>query len=461
MFAKEIYVKRRQRLCEKVGSGIILLPGNHESPMNYPENTYLFRQNSHFLYTTGIDIPGLFVAIDTDTRESVLFADELTMDDIIWTGPKERYQEIAARSGIEKVMPTDSLSTYLQKARKLKRAIHYLPPYRAETALQLEALLDVKTLNLKNTASVKLIKAMVDLRSVKGPEELAELEIAAAIGYEMHDAVMRHALPGATERELAAMAESIALSKGAGIAFPTILSQRGEILHGHDHSLTLEKRRLLICDAGAESLNHYASDFTRTIPVGGRFTQQQKELYQIVLDANNKAFELIKPGVLYRDIHLASCLVLAEGLKSLGILKGDMKEAVAMGAHGLFMVHGLGHMMGLDVHDMEDIGENYVGYDEEIGRSEQFGLRSLRLARRLQTGFVLTVEPGLYFIPALIQKWQAEKKLTDFIHYEKASGFIGTGGIRIEDDAVVTETGNRMPGAKRLPVTPEEIERLF
>lgn len=461
MFAKEIYIRRRQHLCEKVGSGIILLPGNVDSPMNYHENMYLFRQNSHFIYFAGIDIPELFVAIDADTRETILFANELTMDDIIWTGPKESYMDIAAKSGIAVIQPTDTLEAFVKKAQAQKREIHFLPPYRVDTAFALSELVGIPVGGIKEAASVKLIIAVVELRSVKGPEEIKELEKAATIGYDMHFAVMRGALPGVSERQLAALAEGLALARGNGIAFPTILTQRGEVLHGHDHSLTLKKGNLMICDAGAESLEHYASDFTRTIPVGGRFSQQQKDLYQIVLDANNKAFELIRPGVLYRDIHLESCLVLAEGLKSLGIMKGDMKEAVAQGAHAIFMVHGLGHMMGLDVHDMEDIGENYVGYDDEIRRSNQFGLRSLRLGKRLKSGYVLTVEPGLYFIPALIEKWRAEKILTDFINYEKAVSLIGTCGIRIEDDALVTEKGCRMPGEKRLPVTIKEIESLY
>jgi Xaa-Pro aminopeptidase len=461
MFAKEIYVQRRQRLCQKISEGIILLPGNLDSSMNYPDNTYLFRQDSHFLYFAGIDLPELFVMIDSEAKETILFGNEMTMDDIIWSGPKQSLKDLAARAGIYKVQPASSLSEYIRKAQFQKRSVHFLPPYRMENAVKLESLLGIPVANLKDSASVNLIKAVVALRSIKGPEEIEELRIAASIGYDMHYAVMKGAVPGVSERELAAKAEGIAFFKGSGISFPTILSQRGEILHGHEHGLKLEKGRFLLCDAGAESLEHYASDFTRTIPVGGRFSQKQKDLYQIVLDANNKAFELIRPGVFYRDVHLESCLVIAEGLKSLGILKGDMKEAVAQGAHALFMVHGLGHMMGLDVHDMEDLGEDFVGYDDEVSRNPQFGLKSLRLGRRLQPGFVLTVEPGLYFIPALIQKWKAEKHLIDFIDYNKAEQLVGIGGIRIEDDALVTETGCRMPGEKRLPVTPEEIASLF
>lgn len=461
MFAKEIYKSRRNSLCEKVGNGIILLPGNADSPMNYPENMYLFRQNSHFIYFAGFDIPELFVAIDVDTRETILFADELTINDIIWTGPKESYKEIALKSGIEKVLPVSSLETFVKQAINQKRDIQFLPPYRMDTRVHLSELTGIPLKEIKDASSIKLLKAVVELRSVKNPEEMKELDFAASVGYDMHYAVMKAALPGVHERKLAALAEGIALANANSNAFPIILTQKGEVLHGHEHTMVLTKGKVMICDAGAESFEHYASDFTRTIPVGGRFTQIQKDLYQIVLDANNKAFELIKPGILYMDVHLESCLVLAEGLKSLGLLKGDMKEAVANGAHALFMPHGLGHMMGLDVHDMEDLGENYVGYDEEISRSTQFGLRSLRLGKRLKPGYVLTVEPGLYFMPALIEKWRGEKHLADFINYDKAVSLIGTGGIRIEDDALVTESGCVMPGGKRLPVTVKEIEGLY
>jgi len=460
MFAKEIYQQRRARLCEQVGSGIILLPGNTDSSMNYTDNTYPFRQDSHFLYFAGMDHPDLFLLIDIDAQKAILFGDELTMDDIIWTGPKERLSDEAAKAGIVQVLPLSDLPIMLGQS-VAKRQIHFLPPYRAKNMLKLESLLGIPVQQLKDAASEKLIRAVVSLRSIKGPEEIAELEKASAIGYAMHYAAMTGAIPGASERDLAGLIEGIALSKGHGVSFPTILSQQGEVLHGHDHSLILEKGRFMLCDAGAESLTHYASDFTRTTPVGGYFTPQKKALYQIVLDANNRAFELIRPGVFYKDIHLDCCRVLAEGLKSLGILKGNIEDAVAEGAHALFMVHGLGHMMGLDVHDMEDLGENFVGYDEEVSRSNQFGLRSLRLGRRLQPGFVLTVEPGLYFIPALIQKWESDKILTDFIDYNKAKQFIGVGGIRLEDDALVTTSGCKMIGEKRLPITPSEIEGLF
>jgi Xaa-Pro aminopeptidase len=460
MFLPQVYCQRRDQLCEKVGSGLILLPGNKDASMNYPENMYPFRQNSHFLYFVGMDQPELFVVIDADERTTILFGNELTMDDIIWTGPMESLSDQAQKSGIVDTRPTSTLKDFLKKAKGLNRPIHFLPQYRAFNMLQLEDLTGIAALQLREKASEVLIHAVVALRSVKSADEILEIEKAAAVGYDMHVTALKMALPGETEKRIAGFIEGMALSRGRGLAFPTILTQRGEVLHGHSHTGILEEGRFMICDAGAESDEYYACDFTRTTTVGGRFTNQQRALYQIVLDANNKAFELIKPGVLYKDVHLASGKVLAEGLKAIGIMKGDTDAAVAAGAHALFMPHGLGHMMGLDVHDMEDLGENYVGYDEEISRSSQFGLRSLRLGRRLRPGFVLTVEPGLYFMRELILKWESEKILPEFINYTMAKKFIGTGGIRLEDDAIVTETACRMPG-KRLPITPEEIEGLF
>lgn len=428
--------------------------------MNYPENTYHFRQNSHFIYFVGMDQPELFVVIDVDERKTILFGNELTMDDIIWTGPMPSLGEQSLKSGITETRPTSTLADYIKKAQGLKRPIHFLPQHRAWTMLQLEDLTGIPAKQLHEKSSETLIRAVVALRSVKSAEEILEIEKAAAIGYDMHLTALKMAIPGETERNIAGVIEGIALSRCNGLAFPTILSQHGEVLHGHTHEGILEKGRFVICDAGAESFEHYSCDFTRTAIVGGKYTTQQREIYQIVVDANNKAFELIRPGLLFRDVHLASAKVQAEGLKALGILKGDVDAAVAAGAHALLMPHGLGHMMGLDVHDMEDLGENYVGYDDEISRSTQFGLRSLRLGRRLQPGFVLTVEPGMYFMPELIHKWEAEKILPEFVNYERAKQFIGTGGIRTEDDAIVTKDGCRMAG-KRLPITPDEIEALY
>jgi len=461
MFAKAIYQERRHRLIDQLSTGLVLLPGNTELPVNYSGNDYPFRQDSHFLYFVGIDQPDLFVVVDIDSRETTLFADELTMDDIIWTGPKESFSEWAQRSGIDKVLPTASIESVVSRASRQHRPIHYLPPYRAENALRLSSLVEVTAGRLKETSSLSLIKAVVALRSIKGPEEIQEIERAAAIGYLMHEFVMKNVREGKTERELATLIEGIALNHGAGLSFPVILTQRGDVLHGHEHNQDLRSGSLLLCDAGAESLEHYASDFTRTTPVNGHFSSLQKSLYQVVLDANNKAFELIKPGITYKSVHLECCRLMVEGLKVLGLMKGNSDDAVAEGAHALFMVHGLGHMMGLDVHDMEDLGEDNVGYDNQVKRSEQSGLRSLRLARELEKGFVLTVEPGLYFISALIDRWKAEKRHSDFICYNEVLKLKGIGGIRIEDNALVTETGSKMTGKRRLPVTPGEIETLF
>lgn len=460
MFSPQTYQQRRERLCDQIGSGLILLPGSKEASMNYHENTYRFRQNSHFVYFVGMDQPELFAVIDVDARKTILFGHDLTMDDIIWTGPMPTLSEQALESGITETRPMGQLEAYVKDAIKLGRKIHFLPQHRAFTMLQLQEVTGIPALQLKEKVSTDLIRAVVAQRSVKTAEEIREIEKAAAVGYDMHMMALKMALPGETEHRIAGLLEGVACSQSKGLAFPIILTQRGEVLHGHSHTGTLEKGKFMICDAGAESLEYYSCDFTRTAVVGGKYTQQQRDIYQIVVDANNRAFDLIRPGIFFRDVHLASAKVLAEGLKSLGILKGDTDEAVAAGAQALFMPHGLGHMMGLDVHDMEDLGENYVGYDDEISRSTQFGLKSLRLGRRLQEGFVLTVEPGLYFIKDLIAKWEADKVLTQFIDYSVAKKFVGTGGIRVEDDGIVTADGCRFPG-KRLPIQPEEIEALY
>ncbi len=297
------------------------------------------------------------------------------------------------------------------------------------------------------------------MRSIKEACEIAEIEKACDIGYKMHTTAMMMAKVGETERNIAGSLEGIANSLGCSPSFPIILSQNGETLHNHDHSQVLKEGRLLLCDAGAESVSHYASDFTRTIPVGGRFTQRQKDIYNIVLAANNKAIEIAKPGIPYIQVHLESAKVIAAGLKELGLMKGDVNEAVINGAHTLFLPHGLGHMMGLDVHDMEDLGENHVGYDDEITRSDQFGTAYVRLGRKLQEGFVITVEPGIYFIPALLEKWKSEMINSAFINFDKVAEYIGFGGIRLEDDILITSKGCRLLGSKRIPITVDEVEK--
>ena len=459
MFEKEIYINRRNKLKGKVSDGIALFLGNLESPMNYPDNTYHFRQDSSFLYFFGLDFPGLAGVIDFDSGEDYIYGNDVGIDDIIWMGPQVTIRENAAKAGVNNTDSLVRMNDFISEAIKKGRKIHILPPYRGENKIWLEQLLGISAMRIGEYASVELIKAVVDLRSVKEPGEIEEIKKACAVGYEMHVTAMKMAKPGVWEQKIAGTIEGIAAAGGGTIAFPIILSQNGETLHNHDHSQILKEGRLMVTDAGAESLMHYASDFTRTVPVGGKFTQKQREIYEIVLAANNQATALTRPGVTYLSVHLAAAEVLASGLKDLGLMKGDVKEAVANGAHALFMPHGLGHMMGLDVHDMEDIGQIYVGYDDETRPSTQFGTAALRLGRRLQPGFVITNEPGIYFIPALIDQWQRDKTNAGFINFDKVNEYRGFGGIRLEDDLLVTETGSEILG-KRVPVEPDEVEKI-
>lgn len=459
MFSKEIYLQRRATLRSKLGSGLILIPGNQESPMNYPENTFHFRQDSTFLYFFGLDLPGMFGVIDVDNNIDLLYANDVDIEDIIWMGPQKSVAEQAFSVGVDVTAPLDKLGQTIERAIKAGRRIHFTPPYRADNQIQLSSLLGIKAFKIKQYASLALIQSIVSMRSIKDAAEIAEIEVACATGYEMHVTAMKMAQPGVMEQKIAGILEGIALSKGTGTSFPIILTQNGETLHNHNHSFPLQEGRLMIVDAGAESNGHYASDFTRTIPVGGKFSQRQKDIYDIVLAANNTGFALTKPGVTYQSVHLQSARVIAAGLKELGLMKGDVDEAVAAGAHALFFPHGLGHMMGLDVHDMEDYGQIHVGYDEEIRPIDQFGTAYLRLGRRLQPGFVITNEPGIYFIPALIEKWEKEGINKDFINFDLAKSYIGFGGIRLEDDVLVTETGARLLG-NRVPITTEEVEAV-
>jgi Xaa-Pro aminopeptidase len=459
MFEKEIYINRRNKLKGKVSDGIALFLGNLESPMNYPDNTYHFRQDSSFLYFFGLDFPGLAGVIDFDSGEDYIYGNDVGIDDIIWMGPQVTIRENAAKAGVNNTDSLVRMNDFISEAIKKGRKIHILPPYRGENKIWLEQLLGISAMRIGEYASVELIKAVVDLRSVKEPGEIEEIKKACAVGYEMHVTAMKMAKPGVWEQKIAGTIEGIAAAGGGTIAFPIILSQNGETLHNHDHSQILKEGRLMVTDAGAESLMHYASDFTRTVPVGGKFTQKQREIYEIVLAANNQATALTRPGVTYLSVHLAAAEVLASGLKDLGLMKGDVKEAVANGAHALFMPHGLGHMMGLDVHDMEDIGQIYVGYDDETRPSTQFGTAALRLGRRLQPGFVITNEPGIYFIPALIDQWQRDKTNADFINFDKVNEYRDFGGIRLEDDILVTELGSEIIG-ERVPVHPDEVEKM-
>lgn len=459
MFDKSVYINRRKAIKNKGLKGIGVFLGNIDSPMNYADNTFHFRQDSNFLYFFGLDFQGLAGIIDFESGEEIIFGNDVDIADIIWMGPQVPLSENALRAGVEKTAPFSKLSEYVKAALGKNRPVHFLPPYRGENKILLSELLNIPVGLLREKASVELIKAIVDLRSVKEPGEIEEIKKACETGYKMHVTAMQMAVPGVWEQKIAGIIEGIALSGGGMPSFPIILSQNGETLHNHDHSQILEKGKLMLVDAGAESLLHYASDFTRTTPVGGKFTQKQREIYEIVLAANNHATSLIKPGVTYLSVHLAAAEVIATGLKNLGLMKGDVQEAVQNGAHALFFPHGLGHMMGLDVHDMEDLGQIYVGYDDETRPVEQFGTAYLRLGRKLQEGFVITNEPGIYFIPALIDKWKNEKINAGFINFEKVEEYRDFGGIRLEDDILVTANGSRIIG-ERVPVLPEEVEAI-
>lgn len=459
MFDSKIYVQRRKRLREKVKSGLILFLGNEESPMNYPANTYNFRQDSTFLYFFGLDFPSLAAVIDVDERREIVFGNDVDIEEIIWMGFQPSLKERALKSGLKETYPLNRLEEAVKRALKQGKKIHYLPPYRPETKLKIAQLLTLPPEAIKGNSSEELIKAVVKQRSVKIKEEIDEMEKAHRVTHEMHTAAMRMARAGLYEKEIVGRIEGIALSHGCSLAFPTILTINGQILHNHYHGNILKKGRLLVNDSGAESGLHYAADITRTFPVGGKFSQKQREIYEIVLKVQEMAIRSIKPGIKYKDIHCKVSKSMTEGLKELGLMKGDLDDAVKQGAHALFFPHGLGHMLGLDVHDMENLGEDFVGYNRRTKRSDQFGFAYLRLARELQPGFVLTVEPGIYFIPALIDKWRGEKKFTQFINYDQVEKYRDFGGIRIEDNVLVTESGYRVLG-KRIPKALKEIEEI-
>ena len=461
MFTAETYIKRREALREKVQSGIILILGNVEAPANYPDNTYKFRQDSSFLYFFGQSHPGYAGIMDIESGEDIFFGTDVDIDDIIWMGPQPSIKELAAQVGVQKSQPFCQLKEVVGKAIAQGRKVHFLPPYRYANMMLLEELMGIKASAVKKYASVELIKAVVNLRAVKEACEIEELDLACNIGYEMHTAAMRLCKPGVSEQYITGVLEGIAASYGSMVSFPVILTQHGETLHNHDHSHSLELGRMMLTDCGAERLSNYCSDHTRTIPVGGKFEGRQKDIYNIVLACHDKALDITCPGITYKEVHLEVCKVLAQGLKDLGLMKGNVDEAVAAGAHALFLPHGLGHMMGLDVHDMEDLGQIYVGYDDEVQPSTQFGLASLRMGRRLKEGYVMTDEPGCYFIPALIDQWRAEKKHTDFINYDAIESFKDFGGIRLEDDILITPEGSRFLGEKKIPITIEEVEHIM
>ncbi|CCZ14484.1 peptidase M24 family [Prevotella sp. CAG:487] len=463
MFDKQTYVNRRARLRSLVNDGIIIIFGNNESPCNYPSNGYYpFRQDSSFLYYFGLNRDGLVGVIDIDNNSETVFGNDIDIEDIVWYGSVDSVHDLAAQVGVEHTAPMRALKNTCNEALRQKRRIHFLPPYRHDIKIQIFDLLGIHPVQQKEAASMELIKAVVSMRSVKEQQEIEELERAAEIGYLMHTTAMRLTRPGVTEKFVGGQVDGIAHSYGAMTSFPTIYSQHGEIMHGNPSMSVLQAGRLALCDAGAETINNYCSDNTRTMPVSGTFTQRQLEIYSIVEACHDHVLEVAKPGVKYFDVHLAVCRLMTERLKELGLMKGDTDEAVAAGAHAMFLPHGLGHMMGMDVHDMEGLGQTNVGFDEETRPNlEQFGTNALRMGRRLQKGFVVTDEPGIYFIPALIDEWKADGHCKEFINFDLLETYKDFGGIRIEDDILITEDGCRFIGEKRIPYHPNDVEAFM
>lgn len=460
LFTPETYANRRKRLKSLTNNGILLLPGNMESPMNYRANTFRFRQDSSFLYFFGHSEPGLCGLIDFDSGLDFLCGDDLTLDDIVWTGPRPTLVERALQIGISQTMAMSGLHDYLVQARAQGRKVMVLPPYRAETLLWFEKMLHIGHEQIADHVDEALVQAVISLRSVKEVAEIEVIERLLEVTADMHMSVMQHAVEGISEQQLAGMIEGIAISRGGGgVSFPVILSRSGQTLHNHFHGNVLRRGDLLLTDAGAESPEGYASDITRTFPVGGKFDTQQKAIYSIVLEANKTATSLVKPGIAYSEVHRQVCRVIAAGLKAVGLMKGDVDEAVEQGAHAVFFPHGLGHMLGLDVHDMENLGEDRVGYGAQHHRSKQFGTAFLRLGKTLEQGYVLTNEPGIYFIPELINRFNSENTFDSFVNYAEAKKYFGFGGIRIEDDLVVTATGCRVLGPP-IPKEPSEFEAI-
>ena len=465
MFSKEVYARRRQTLVAKMADsaaegkrGIALFIGNTEAPAQYKDNCYKFRQDSTWLYFFGIDQPLYAAIIDLDNGNETIFANDVEIGDIIWMGPQPSVASVAASVGVEKSAPYTDLNAAVAKVLAEGRPVHFVKPSRYYNTMKIASLLGCGTDEVAERFSLALTKAIISMRLVKEDCEIEAIDDACNLGYEMHTVARNSIVPGIIEQEIVGKMDGVTLSKGWGVSFPTILTQHGETLHNHLHDKIIEPGKLMVIDAGAESNVHYASDFTRTYPTSGKFTAKQREIYQIVCDCNEFAFSMTRPGISYREVHLKTMHLMLEELHALDIVRGDVQDMVEAGIAGLFMPHGLGHNMGLDVHDMEDYGENYVGYDDDQSRSPQLGLGSLRMARKLVPGNVITDEPGIYFIPALIEKWKSEKTDQGFVNYSKLESYYDFGGIRLEDDVLVTADGARRLGKERLPISPDDVE---
>ncbi len=456
MFSKETYINRRRQLVKDVDKGLILFIGNSESPMNYQDNTYKYRQDSTFLYFFGLNHPDLVAILDAESGEETLYGDDYTIDHIVWMGNQPTIADRAKSCGVNNTAPSGKLISDLQDAISVGRQIHFLPVYRGESKIKLFEYLGVFPEKVREDSSLELVKAVIKQRNYKSEEEVAEIEKAVNITVNMHLAAMRMAKPGMTEAQIAAEVERIPLAEDGYVSFPVIATINGQTLHNHYHGNTLTEGKMFLLDAGAETTMGYAGDMSSTFPVGKTFTTKQKEIYQVALNSHNKAIEMLKPGIPFKEVYYESAREIMRGMKDLGFVKGDINEAVAAGAHAMFFPCGLGHMMGLDVHDMEDLGEQYVGYDNEP-KGTQFGIKSLRLGRKLEPGFVLTIEPGIYFIPQLIDLWKSESRFDQFLNYNKIEEYKDFGGCRNEEDFLITETGYRLLG-KPLPKSIEDVE---
>lgn len=469
MFDKNTYIRRRKTLLAKMAeqgaTGIAVFPGNVQAPQNYRGNEYKFRQDSTFLYYWGIDEPTFAAIIDLESGQECVYSTDYEIDDIIWTGPMPSVASVAAGVGVEHTKPYNFFEEDICKAKASGRKVHFLPQSRYYNASLLAGALGLKPAEVSPCgkqgcpqASLPLVRSVVSMRLVKEEQEIAEIDKACDLGYKMHTAARQAIKVGIIEQEIVGKMEGVTLAEGWGISFPTILTQHGEIFHCHAHDKLVEPDRLMVVDAGAETNVHYASDFTRTYPTGGKFTARQRDIYQTVYECNDLAFDLVKPGMAYRDVHLAVAGHMLENLKQIGLVNGNVEDMVEAGIAGLFMPHGLGHNMGMDVHDMEDLGEDLVGYDDDQKRSSQLGLGGLRMARKLVPGNVVTDEPGIYFIPDLIELWKKEGTDKGMVNYDKVREYYGFGGIRLEDDVLVTPDGARRMGAKRLPIAPDDVE---
>ncbi len=459
MFSKETYVRRREALKKNVKSGILIFPGNKETGMNYKDNWYPFRQDSTFLYYFGINLPDLYVVIDLDEDKEILFGDDLTPEDMVWVGATDPLAIHAEKCGVAQVQAMSKLEGFIQKAKQKGQALHYLPPYRNKVIIEISNLTGIPVDEVDVNKSEAFTKAVIAQRSIKSDEEIVELHKAVNITAAMHRHAIKNTKHGVTEKQIAGELQAIAIAGGGNISFPIILTKNGQYLHNHATQAKVQNGDIVLCDCGAETAMNYAGDMTRTFPVAERFSDIQREIYSIVLDAHESVVGALKPGYRFRDAHLLACSRIVEGLKGLGLMKGDTHEAVNAGAHTLFFQCGLGHFMGMDVHDMENFGEQLVGYTDKVKKSTEFGLKSLRLGKELEAGNVLTVEPGIYFNPFLIDSWKAQGKYTDFVNYDEVEKFKTFGGMRVEEDFLITTKGKELLG-NPLAKTADEIEEL-